>query len=72
VEKNRRGKLKYLKLALPTTFALLLLATVIALVQLIYRKQAQKEKDAFEPPIVEEQYERVSYHALSNGTNGFS
>ena len=46
--------------------------TVIALVQLIYRKQAQKEKDAFEPPIVEEQYERVSYHALSNGTNGFS
>jgi len=39
---------------------------------LIYRKQAQKEKDAFEPPIVEEQYERVSYHALSNGTNGFS
>jgi len=22
--------------------------------------------------MVEEQYERVSYHALSNGTNGFS
>jgi len=67
VEKDRRGKLKYLKIVLPATFALLLLATVIALVQLIYRKQTQNQKGTFEP-----QYERVSYHALSNGTNGFS
>ncbi|CAD6239755.1 unnamed protein product [Miscanthus lutarioriparius] len=70
VKKNIRGKLKYLKIALPATFALLLLAIVIAL--LIYRKQRRKQKGALEPSMVEEQYERVSYHALSNGTNGFS
>jgi len=69
-KKNRRGKSKYLKIALATTFALLLLAIVIAL--LIYRKQRRKQKGAFEPPTVEEQYKRVSYNALSNGTNGFS
>ncbi|KAG0536527.1 hypothetical protein BDA96_03G071600, partial [Sorghum bicolor] len=70
VKKNRRGKSKYLRIALATTFALLLLAIVIAL--LIYRKQRRKQKGAFKPRMVEEQYERVSYHALSNGTNGFS
>ncbi|XP_066308383.1 probable LRR receptor-like serine/threonine-protein kinase At3g47570 isoform X2 [Miscanthus floridulus] len=70
VKKNINGKLKYLKIALPATFALLLLAIVIAL--LIYRKQRRKQKGALEPSMVEEQYERVSYHALSNGTNGFS
>ncbi|XP_066308379.1 probable LRR receptor-like serine/threonine-protein kinase At3g47570 [Miscanthus floridulus] len=70
VKKNIRGKLKYLKIALPATFALLLLAIVIAL--LIYRKQRRKQKGALEPSMVEERYERVSYHALSNGTNGFS
>ncbi|OQU86321.1 hypothetical protein SORBI_3003G072000 [Sorghum bicolor] len=72
VQKNRRGKLKHLIIALATTFALLLLAIVIALVHLIYRKQRRKQKGPFQPPTVEEQYERVSYHALSNGTNGFS
>ncbi|CAD6232749.1 unnamed protein product [Miscanthus lutarioriparius] len=35
-------------------------------------EQRRKQKGAFEPPMVEEQFERVSYHALSNGTNGFS
>jgi len=32
----------------------------------------QKQKSPFQPPIVEELYERVPYHALENGTNGFS
>ena len=72
VKNNRRRKLKYLKIALATTFAFLLLAIVIALVHLIYWKQTRKQKGAFASPMVEEQYERVSYHALSNGTNGFS
>jgi len=71
-KKKRRRKLKYLRIALATTFALLLLAVVVALVRLIYRKQTRRQKGAFGQPMDEEQYERVSYHALSNGTNGFS
>ena len=63
--------MKYIKVALPTTVAVLLFAIVIAVIHLIYRKQTRKQKGPFQPPIVEEQYERVSYHALSNGTNGF-
>jgi hypothetical protein len=72
VKNNRRGQLKYIKVALPTTVAVLLFAIVIAVIHLIYRKQTRRQKGAFGPPIVEEQCERVSYHALSNGTNGFS
>jgi hypothetical protein len=72
VKNNRGGQLECIKLALPTTIAVLLFAIVITLIHLIYRKQRRKQKAPFQPPIVEEQYERVSYHALSNGTNGFS
>ncbi|CAD6232748.1 unnamed protein product [Miscanthus lutarioriparius] len=53
--KKNRGKSKYLKIALATTFALLLLAIVIAL--LIYRKQRRKQKGAFEPPMVDMLYQ---------------
>jgi len=68
--KNRRRHLKYLTIALPTTGALLLLAILTALIYLIYKKD--KQRSPFQPSIVEEQYERISYHALENGTNGFS
>jgi len=58
VKKNRRGKLKYLKIAIATTFALLLLAIGISLVHFIYRKQRQRQKGTLEPQMVEEQYEK--------------
>ncbi|CAL4977876.1 unnamed protein product [Urochloa decumbens] len=72
VKKNRRRHFKYLTIGVSTTGALLLLAIITALIHLIYKKQRQKQKSQFQPPIVEEQYERVTYHALENGTNGFS
>jgi len=63
-----RHKMRYLTIALTTTSALLLLAMTAALIHLIYKKK----KSPFQPPIIDEQYERISYHALENGTNGFS
>jgi hypothetical protein len=69
-KKNGRRHLKYLTIALPTTGALLLIAILTALIYLIYKKD--KQRSPFQPSIVEEQYERISYHALENGTNGFS
>ncbi|CAM0152959.1 unnamed protein product [Urochloa decumbens] len=72
VKKNRRHQLKYLTIAPATTGALLLLAIIIALIHLTYKKHTRKHKSPIQPPIIDEQYERVSYHALENGTNGFS
>ncbi|XP_062186651.1 probable LRR receptor-like serine/threonine-protein kinase At3g47570 [Phragmites australis] len=70
VKKNRKGQLKSLTVALATIGALLFLAFVIVLIQLNYKKLKRRQKSSFQPP--EEQYERVSYNALANGTNGFS
>ncbi|KAG2586963.1 hypothetical protein PVAP13_5NG087681 [Panicum virgatum] len=67
-KQNRRHKMRYLTIALTTTSALLLVAMTVALIHLIYKKK----KSPIQPSIVEEQYERTSYHALENGTNGFS
>jgi len=35
-------------------------------------KLRRKQHGPFQPPIVDEQYERVSYQEIANGTNGFS
>ncbi|CAL4951561.1 unnamed protein product [Urochloa decumbens] len=69
VKENRKIQFKYLTVAL-TAGALLLLAILSAVIYLIYNKD--KQKSTFQPPTVEEQYERVTYHALENGTDGFS
>ncbi|KAL6626762.1 hypothetical protein ACP70R_030488 [Stipagrostis hirtigluma subsp. patula] len=71
VRKNRRGRTKSRAIALAITGALLLLAFITALVQ-FYKNLRRKPKSLFQAPIVEEQFERVSYNALANGTNGFS
>jgi len=68
--KNRGRRLNHLTIVLPTSGTLLLLAILTALIYLIYKKD--KRRSPFQPSIVEEQYERISYHALENGTNGFS
>ncbi|KAL6626760.1 hypothetical protein ACP70R_030486 [Stipagrostis hirtigluma subsp. patula] len=72
VTKKRKGWSKSLTIALATTNALLLFAFIIALIQWIHKKLRRKLERPFHPPMVGEQYERVSYHALANGTNGFS
>jgi len=69
VKQNKRHQMRYLTIALATTSALLLLAMIIALIHMIHKK---KKKSPFQPPIVEEQYQIISYNALENGTNGFS
>ncbi|TVU21825.1 hypothetical protein EJB05_31492, partial [Eragrostis curvula] len=71
VKMNRKGKFRPLKVALVTIAALLFLACIIALIHLINKKLRRKQKSPF-PRRIEEQYERVSYHALANGTDGFS
>jgi hypothetical protein len=72
VKKNRRGHMKSLTLALAVTSALLLLAFVVVLTHLFRKKLQQKQKSPFQPQRVDDQFARISYHALANGTNGFS
>ncbi|CAD6239747.1 unnamed protein product [Miscanthus lutarioriparius] len=71
VKSNRKEKLKSLTIALATTGALLFLAFAIA-TQLICKKLRRRQMSPSQPPKIEEHYERVSYHTLENGTNGFS
>ncbi|CAL4887965.1 unnamed protein product [Urochloa decumbens] len=72
VKKKRNERSKYLIIDLATSAALLFLAFIIALIKLIYKKLRQKQNRLSLPPMIEEQYGRVSYRALANGTNGFS
>uniref|UniRef100_K3XPS3 Receptor kinase-like protein Xa21 n=1 Tax=Setaria italica TaxID=4555 RepID=K3XPS3_SETIT len=71
IKKNTKGWLKSLTIALATISAFLFLAFMIALIRLKGNKLRRRKKSPFLPPITDEQYERVSYHALANGTNGF-
>ncbi|TVU21846.1 hypothetical protein EJB05_31515, partial [Eragrostis curvula] len=73
VKNNRKQQLKLL-IALSTTRTLLFFASIIASIQLnlIRKKLKRKQKKPFLPTDIEEHYERVSYHALATGTNGFS
>jgi Leucine-rich repeat (LRR) protein len=68
---NIKGKLKSLTIVLATTGALLLLAFAI-LSHSIIKKLRRRQTSPFPPPKIEDHYERVSYHTLANGTNGFS
>ncbi|CAD6239750.1 unnamed protein product [Miscanthus lutarioriparius] len=71
-KKNKKRRMKSLTVALATTAAFLFLAFMVVVFRLICNKHRQRVKNLFQPPIIEEQYEKVSYHALENGTNGFS
>ncbi|KAK8452404.1 hypothetical protein SEVIR_5G103750v4 [Setaria viridis] len=72
VKKNREGRSKSLTIALTTIGAIFFLTLVIVSIQIISKKLRRKQQSPFQPPIVDEQYERVSYQAIANGTNGFS
>ena len=56
---------------LVTVSAVLFLASIIALIHLIYKKFRGK-KSPLVTPTIGEKYERVSYDALANGTDEFS
>ncbi|KAL6626753.1 hypothetical protein ACP70R_030479 [Stipagrostis hirtigluma subsp. patula] len=72
LKNNKKGQVKLLTIAPATTGAFLLLAFIIALLQFIHKKLRRKQEGSFLPSIVEDQYERISYQSLANGTNGFS
>ncbi|KAL6847925.1 hypothetical protein ACP4OV_022053 [Aristida adscensionis] len=71
VKNNRKGHIKFISIAIAIT-GMLFLALMITFIQLIYKKLRRRQKSPLLPPIMEEQYERISYNALANGTNGFS
>jgi hypothetical protein len=72
VKKNREGLSKSLTIAVTIIGAIFFLNLVIVSIQIISKKLRQMQQNQFQPPIVDEQYERVSYQAIANGTNGFS
>ncbi|TVU21814.1 hypothetical protein EJB05_31480, partial [Eragrostis curvula] len=72
MKKDRKRLSKSLIVVLETASALLFLTFAIASIHFIYKKLRQKQGSPFLEPIVQEQYERVSYQALENGTDGFS
>jgi serine/threonine protein kinase len=59
--------MRYIAVVLGTASALFFLGLAITLILF-----ARKHKSCIGPTLAEKQYGRVSYHALSNGTNGFS
>ncbi|CAL5066254.1 unnamed protein product [Urochloa decumbens] len=72
IRKSRTKKLKSIIISLLTTATVLLSVSAILLVWMLRRKLKQKQKERVQSPIADEQYERISYLALSRGTDGFS
>uniref|UniRef100_J3KWH6 Receptor kinase-like protein Xa21 n=1 Tax=Oryza brachyantha TaxID=4533 RepID=J3KWH6_ORYBR len=72
VSKNKKRQLMFLKIALPTTGAILVLVSSIILILLHHRKLKQRQINQGASSVIEEQYQRVSYYALSRGSNDFS
>ncbi|XP_006645505.1 receptor kinase-like protein Xa21 [Oryza brachyantha] len=70
--KHRKQYPKSLAKALPTTGAILVLGSAIVLILLHHRKLKRRQNGQGTSPIIEEQYQRVSYYTLSRGSNGFS
>ncbi|XP_047059521.1 putative receptor-like protein kinase At3g47110 [Lolium rigidum] len=70
--KNKRKITKSLVVFLATTGAILLSLSVIFLVWILRKKLKQSKKKIVQDSIAEDHYERIPYHALLRGTNGFS
>jgi len=70
-EKKKKKLLKPLAITLTTISVVIFSVSVVALIVLI-RKKVRKRHESQLISTIEERYGRVSYHALSNGTNGFS
>jgi hypothetical protein len=67
VKQSRKVQLRDIAIVLGIASALFFLGLAITLILF-----ARKHKSCIRPTLAEKQYGRVSYHALSKGTNGFS
>ncbi|CAM0879530.1 unnamed protein product [Alopecurus aequalis] len=72
LSKNKRKMPKSLVVSLATTGAILSSLSVILLVWILYKRLKQSKKTIVQDSVAEDHYERIPYHALLRGTNGFS
>ncbi|KAL6894434.1 hypothetical protein ACP4OV_008532 [Aristida adscensionis] len=72
MEKNKRQISKALMITLISIGTFVFLVLVVILIKLNHKKLRQNPESESIHTVIDEQYERISYHALSNGTNGFS
>jgi hypothetical protein len=72
LSKNKRKMPKSLVVSLATIGAFLLSLSIILLVWILRKKLEQSKKTIVQDSIAEDNYERISYHALLRGTNRFS
>ncbi|CAL4951556.1 unnamed protein product [Urochloa decumbens] len=71
VRTNKR-KLSKSLMATLTSISASMLLVLVAFIWLLIHKKLKKKHGSQHIPTTEEQYETISYRALSNGTNGFS
>jgi hypothetical protein len=69
---NRRRMSRSILVTVASICALLFLGLVVCLVHLIHKRLRQKKENQLIPTVIDEQYERVSYQVLANGTDRFS
>ncbi|KAJ1282573.1 hypothetical protein BS78_03G063100 [Paspalum vaginatum] len=69
---NKRRLSRSLVVTLTSICTLVFLGIVAALIHLIHKRFRQRKPSRFISIEIDEPYERVSYHALSNGTGGFT
>lgn len=71
--KNKKGLPKSLRIAVPTTGAILLLLSAFALAGFLYRKfKAGLKKERLPPQFTEIELPMISYNEILKGTDGFS
>jgi hypothetical protein len=71
-ETNKRRLSRSHKVTIASICSLLLIGLLVSLVHLIHKGLRQRKERQPIPAIINEQYERISYQALANGTEGFS
>ncbi|XP_066317155.1 probable LRR receptor-like serine/threonine-protein kinase At3g47570 [Miscanthus floridulus] len=69
---NKRQVSRSLMATLISIGALVFLGILVALIHLIHKRFRQRKASQLVSTLIDEQYERVSYQALPNGTGGFS
>jgi len=69
---KRKKMSKSLMITISSISTLVFIVLLAVLIQLIHKKLRQRQESQLTTTVDDEQFARVSYHELSNGTNGFS